>query len=143
MAQSSTEAEYIAASEATKEIIWATTFLTELGVKHLKPTLLIDNQSTIHLIKNHDVKRRSKHIETKYHLVRQNYAQGVFELAHVGSKEQLADPLTKPVHGDQLRRLSTLSNVIKSPTESSVGGDRGGVLESAITSMRNRLLFCG
>ena len=52
VALSTTEAEYIAATEASKEIIWLQRFMNELGKKHDMGTLYSDSQSTIHLAKN-------------------------------------------------------------------------------------------
>ena len=55
VALSSTEAEYVAATEASKEMIWLQRFMDELGKKHDMGTLYSDNQSAIHLAKNSNV----------------------------------------------------------------------------------------
>ena len=112
VAQSSTEAELIAACEATKELMWLVSFLSDLGLTHSKPTLYVDNKSTIALIKNNDTKRRSKHIDIKYHLVREKHLKGSFDLQHVGSNCQLADYLTKPIGKNQFQELLRGSNIV-------------------------------
>lgn len=112
VAQSSTEAELIAACEAVKELIWLLNLLKDLGIEHEAPTLFVDNKSTISLIMNNDIKRRSKHIDVKYHLVRIKYQEGLFELEHIESKLQCADFLTKAIGRDQLKSLLSSSGIM-------------------------------
>lgn len=71
VALSTTEAEYISASLAVKDLIWIQRFMVELGVSlESKPRLLCDNQSAIKLIKNPEFHQRSKHIDIRYHFIR-------------------------------------------------------------------------
>jgi hypothetical protein len=68
---STTEAEYVAVAEATKEIVWLRKILEDLQEKQVHSTpLLIDNTSAIKLAKNPKFHDRTKHINTKYHLIR-------------------------------------------------------------------------
>lgn len=69
IALSSTEAEYIAATEACKEILWLQKFLQELGMKQDRYNLYCDSQSAIHLCKNVTFHSRSKHIDVRYHWI--------------------------------------------------------------------------
>lgn len=115
VAQSSSEAELIAANEATKEIAWLTTFLKELKIDHTKPKLFVDNMGAIHMTKNNEVRRKSKHIDLKYHYVRLKYLEGLFDIVYVNTADQKADFLTKPLCGPQLHKLMKLSNVIALP----------------------------
>ena len=62
VALSTTEAEYVAATEASKEMIWLQRFMDELGKKHDMSTLYSDSQSAIHLAKNSAFHSRTKHI---------------------------------------------------------------------------------
>eukprot|EP00253_Pinus_taeda_P036432 PITA_36432 len=67
---STTEAKYVAATEATKEIVWLRKILEDLQVKQVHSTpLMIDNISAIKLTKNPKFHDRTKHINTKYHLI--------------------------------------------------------------------------
>lgn len=70
VALSSTEPEYIAASNAIKEGIWLSRLLNELGFVDENATLYSDNQSAIHLSKNSIFHDRTKHINIKYHFIR-------------------------------------------------------------------------
>ena len=69
VALSTTEAEYIAVTEAVKETIWLQGILGELGVHQQKVIVFSDNQSTIHLTKHQFFHERSKHIDVKIHFV--------------------------------------------------------------------------
>jgi len=72
VSRSTTEAEYIAASTAAQEIMWLQIMLTELQVTFNKPTnLLVDNQSAIQLMKNSEQHKLTKHLDMKYHYIRE------------------------------------------------------------------------
>ena len=66
---STTEAEYIAAVDAGKEVLWMKNFLQELGMKQEKYVLFCDSQSAIHLAKNSSYHSRTKHIDVRYHWI--------------------------------------------------------------------------
>ena len=97
VALSSTEAEYMAATHATKEAIWLHGLLVELGriSAGYSIPLLIDNQSAIALIKNPEHHERTKHIAIRYHFIRDIYEAGTIELEYVPTGDQVADVLTK------------------------------------------------
>jgi hypothetical protein len=98
VAQSSCEAEYVAAAAATCQGIWLSRLIGELlGQKPDKIKLKIDNQSAIALCKNPVFHERSKHIDIRYHLVRNCVEEGKLTVEYVGTEEQLADLLTKPL----------------------------------------------
>eukprot|EP00253_Pinus_taeda_P021111 PITA_21111 len=95
-ADSTTEAEYVAAVEATKEIVWLRKILEDLQVKQVQSTpLMIDNTSTINLAKNPKFHDRTKHINTKYHLIRHHVEAKTIHLRHYSTNEQIADIFTK------------------------------------------------
>ena len=98
IALSSTEAEYVAASEAAREIQWIRTVLAAFGVSALPPTpLLIDNRTAIQLIAENNTTDRRKHINIKYHYIRQQAELGVIAPEWVPTADQLADIFTKPL----------------------------------------------
>lgn len=105
VALSSAEAEYVVACEAGKDLKWLVQFLGELEIEICRPLLLIDNQSTIKQIENSDTKRRSKHIDLKFHFIRQQYQAKAFELESVETENQVADLLTKPLAGSKIEWL--------------------------------------
>ncbi|KAE8691550.1 ABC transporter B family member 18 [Hibiscus syriacus] len=76
VALSITEVEYLATAEAAKEALWLTGLMKELGVQQGGIQLLCDNQSIIHLVKNHVYRARTKHIDVRFHKIRELVASG-------------------------------------------------------------------
>lgn len=76
VALSTTEAEYIAVTEAIKEALWLKGIISELGLKQEQVVVHCDNQSAIHLSKHQVFHERSKHIDVKLHFVRDVIAKG-------------------------------------------------------------------
>ena len=77
---STTEAEFIAASEATKEAIWLRKLLYDIRQECENPTILnMDNQSSIKLTKNQEFHRRSKHIDVRYHFICDKVLENVID----------------------------------------------------------------
>lgn len=96
VALSSAEAEYIAASGAACEAIWLRRVLEDLGFKQEKPTVIYcDSKSAIDLSKNPVMHKRSKHIELRYHLLRDMVVQKQICLEYCSTHCQLADMLTR------------------------------------------------
>ena len=95
-ADSTTEAKYVATAEAMKEIIWLRKILEDLQEKQENSTpLLIDNTSAIKLAKNPRFHDRTKHINTKYHLIRHHVEAKTVHLQHCSTNDQVADIFTK------------------------------------------------
>lgn len=75
----------------------------------------IDNRSTIKMIKNNDMQRRTKHVDMKFHFVRDQYVNNQFELCPVDTEVQLADFLTKALSGPKLAFLLKMVNLRERP----------------------------
>ena len=71
VALSTTEAEYMAAVEAGKELLWMKDFIGELGIRQEEYRLYCDSQSAIHLAKNTAYHSRTKHIQRRYDWIRE------------------------------------------------------------------------
>lgn len=96
VALSSCEAEYIAATTGACQGIWLARLLAELkGEEDSAVTLKIDNQSAIALSKNPVFHYRSKHIDIRYHFIRECVEEDRVKLQSIATTEQLADILTK------------------------------------------------
>jgi hypothetical protein len=96
VALSSTEAEYISGAHATKEAVWLRQLLSELGIDTSSPTVLhVDNQSAIAIAKNPEFHDRTKHIDVRYHFLRQVVKDRTVELCYTPTGDQVADALTK------------------------------------------------
>jgi hypothetical protein len=66
---STTEVEYVVATEASKEMIWLQRFMEELGKKQENSRLYCDSESSIHLAKNSTFHSKTKHIQLRYHFI--------------------------------------------------------------------------
>jgi hypothetical protein len=100
VADSTTEAEYIAASEAAKEAVWIRKFISELGVlpsASIPVDLYGDNSGAIVLAKEPRPHKKSRHILQKYHLIRHSIDRGDVKVCKVHTDSNVADPLTKPL----------------------------------------------
>ena len=96
-AQSITEAEYIACSEATKDIRWIQQLLEELPSQILvQPAYLYsDNEAAIKLTKTQTFHKRTRHIEHRYHYIRELVEQGKIQLRGITGKDNPSHILTK------------------------------------------------
>jgi hypothetical protein len=113
-ALSSCEAEYVAGSYAACQLVWLESLIIELKCDLVKPVqLLIDNQSAINLAKNPVSHGRSKHIETRFHFLREQVISGKIEVLHCPTKEQLADGFTKAIKLDRFEELRESLGIVK------------------------------
>lgn len=98
VALSSTEAEYMAISSAIQEAIWLRQLCHELGFTMKNPTKMnCDNQSAILLAKSDGYRQRSKHIDIRYHHIRDKIKDKQIEIKFLCTNEMVADSLTKAV----------------------------------------------
>ncbi|KAM3416558.1 hypothetical protein BST61_g8148 [Cercospora zeina] len=104
VSSSSTEAEYIAASDACKEAIWLKGFYNELAAmmghrRQESVPLAIDNASAIKLTKNPEFHGRTKHINIRHHFIRECVERGEIKPEWISGKENPADLFTKVLPG--------------------------------------------
>ena len=106
-AKSTTEAEYMALGEACSEIKWQRQLLEDLtNQKQQGPTILWeDNKGAIALASDPIFRRRTKHIDVKWHFVRECQENGLVEIKYCKSADMIADILTKPIPRKQFERL--------------------------------------
>ncbi|KAK4836188.1 hypothetical protein QYF36_019680 [Acer negundo] len=98
IADSTMEAEYVAACEAAKEAVWLRQFLIDLEVvpsANKQITIYCDNSGAVANSKEPRSHKRGKHIERKYHLLREIVQRGDATITKIASAENLADPFTK------------------------------------------------
>ncbi|KAH9780110.1 hypothetical protein KPL71_007953 [Citrus sinensis] len=100
IADPTTEAEYMAASEAAKEAVWLRKFLQDLEVVPAVTAplkLLCDNSGAVAQSKEPRNHKKQKHIERKYHLIRDIVQRGDVEVTQIASEQNLANPFTKAI----------------------------------------------
>ncbi|GJV64315.1 retrovirus-related pol polyprotein from transposon TNT 1-94 [Tanacetum coccineum] len=95
VAISSTEAEYIALSGCCAQVLWMRSQLTDYGLGFNKIPMYCDNKSAIALCCNNVQHSRSKHIDIRFHFIKEQVENGIVELYFVNTEYQLADIFTK------------------------------------------------
>lgn len=112
VATSTTNAEYIAAFEAAKEIVWTRQSLSDIGIQQEKQTILnVDNAAAENLLKNPTFHKRTKHIDVKFHYTRELIKNIIIKVQHVRSSDQLADILTKSLAREKFENNRKLINL--------------------------------
>lgn len=102
VAMSSTEAEYIALSTTASELVWLKQFADELKLKIANNvTIFCDNQSTIKLTASDAYRPRTKHIDIRFHRIRELVDDNVIKIKFVSTNENAADSLTKAVPAEK------------------------------------------
>jgi len=97
VALSTMEAEYMALSDAARELIAHITFFNSISIELPVPILYTDNQAAESIAKHEPEYQRSKHIDVRYHFVRDHFGKGTFNIKHIPGDQQIADILTKPL----------------------------------------------
>ena len=106
VALSSTESEYIALTEAVKEVKWLRSLLNEVGINTTRPTTLwCDNQSAIDLVHNPVHHKRTKHIDIRYHFIRDEIKYNTVVVDKIHTSQMLADMLTKLASPEMIKKL--------------------------------------
>ena len=106
---SSTEAELIALSDSTTQVLWTRNFLLEMGYDVGPATVYQDNKSTIKLVENGKSNSgRTRHIAIRYFFVANRIQTGEIKVEYMCTGDMIADILTKPLQGSLFRRLRAL-----------------------------------
>jgi len=108
VAPSSTEAEYMALTQATKEAIWIKCLLTELNINDFNQqliTIMTDSQGSQALAKNVVYHSRTKHIDIQHHFVREKVDNEDVKIVYCPTEEMIADVLTKGLSKEKHNRF--------------------------------------
>ena len=127
VALSSCEAEYIAITSAVCQGVWIAKLVMEvMGVKMEAVKIIVDNQSAIMLSKTSAHHNRTKHIDTRYHFIRDYVADGRVVIKHVKTEDQLANILTKSLGRVNFVELSAIIRVKKAWDMKKLKGENVG-----------------
>ena len=106
VALSTSKAEYVSLTEASKEMIWLQRFMEELGKKQENSRLYCDNESAIHLAKNSAFHLKTTHIQLRYHFIRLTLEDRHLKLEKIHTSQNPTDMLTKGVTRETLSSCS-------------------------------------
>ena len=113
VAMSTTEAEYMAAAHAAKEAIWLRQLMKDFNLEATEATVLYeDNQGCIGLAKNPISHGRTKHIDVRYHFVREKVESKEIELSYCPTEEMVADTFTKSLGRLKFEKMRNLLKII-------------------------------
>lgn len=120
VALSSTEAEYIGLSQASKEAIYLRSLLNSITNNTCaKPVVIYnDNQSAHHIARNKMNHNRTKHIDIRFHFIREAILNESVEVTYVSSQDMLADMLTKSLPGPKFKNALTRLPIKRAGNES-------------------------
>ncbi|KAI5324559.1 hypothetical protein L3X38_033632 [Prunus dulcis] len=123
VALSTAEAEYMSAAEATTQAVWLRFVLSDFGEEQVESTqLLCDNTSAIAISKNPIHHHKTRHINRRFHFIRDALQNGEIDLLYCKTEEQVADIFTKPLARDRYEYLRKALGVISAQhLEGSVG----------------------
>jgi hypothetical protein len=110
---SSTEAEYIAMAETCQETIWVRRLLKDFQQEQSDAIVInVDNQSCIKMIESQKFSNRTKHVDTKYHFVKDLKEKGLLKLVYCSTERNVADLLTKPLGSTRIAKLRLEAGVV-------------------------------
>jgi hypothetical protein len=113
---STTDAEYIVAVDAFKEVLWMKNFLQELDMKQEKYTLFCDSQRAIHLAKNLSIHSQTKHIVVRYHWIRDVVSSKLMHLEKIHTDKNGSDMMTKILLKDKMLVCCKAAGMAVPPT---------------------------
>ena len=111
VAMYTTEAEYMAVAKAAKEALWLKGLVKELGLNQGGVQLHCDNQSAIYLAKHQVYHVSTKHIDVRFHQIRELIATGEIILKKIDTLENAVDMLTKPIFTNKFKHCLDLIGV--------------------------------
>ncbi|GKF18635.1 hypothetical protein Tco_0063553 [Tanacetum coccineum] len=95
VANSTTEAEYIVASNCCGQVLWIQNQLLDYGYNFMQTKIHIDNESTICIVKNLVFHSKTKHIEIRHHFIRDSNEKKLIQMIKIHTDQNVADLLTK------------------------------------------------
>lgn len=105
VAQSTTEAEYVAAASCCSQLHWMISTLRDFGLAFTRVPLLCGSTSAISVAKKSILHSKTKHIDVRYHFLRDDVERGDIDLGYVATQNQLANIFTKPLAQATFARL--------------------------------------
>ncbi|GKB20520.1 retrovirus-related pol polyprotein from transposon TNT 1-94, partial [Tanacetum coccineum] len=158
VANSTTEAEYVAAANCCGQVLWIQNQMLDYGFNFMNTKIHIDNESTICIVKNPVFHSKTKHIEIRHHFIRDSYEKKLIQVIKIHTDHNVADLLTKafdvssgPIHlaadetiykepEDRMERAATTASSLEAEQDSG-SGHRVNTLGSGEDSMKLKELM--
>ncbi|GJV75585.1 hypothetical protein Tco_1507169 [Tanacetum coccineum] len=141
VAMSSAEAEYVAAAGCCASILWMKSQLSDYDIHYKMVPIFCDNTSAIAISNNLVLHSRTKHIDIRYHFIRDHILKGDIELHFILIEYQLADIFTKPLDEPTFTRLKAefLPGILKGFSVSTSFGckDKKGKSQTVTPTLPN------
>jgi hypothetical protein len=119
IALSSTKSEYMCMSDACHQLVWIESLLQELSFPVTNIDLCCDNQGAIFLASNPVQEHRSKHIDIRYHYIRECVEEKKISLTYIPTNDQIADIMTKNLNYNKFKFFRESLNVVFDELQSS------------------------
>ncbi|GJU31209.1 putative ribonuclease H-like domain-containing protein [Tanacetum coccineum] len=113
VANSTTKAEYVAASSCCGQVLWIQNQMLDYGYNFMNTKIFIDNESTICIVKNLVFHSKTKHIEIRHHFIRDSYEKRLIQVIKIHTDHNVADLLTKAFDVSRFQYLIANETVIK------------------------------
>ncbi|GJU97653.1 hypothetical protein Tco_1326924 [Tanacetum coccineum] len=95
VANSTTEAEYVAAASCCGQVLWIQNQMLDYGYNFMNTKIFIDNESTIYIVKNLEFHSKTKHIKIRHHFIRDSNEKKLIQMINIHTYHNVADLLTK------------------------------------------------
>ncbi|GKD44202.1 hypothetical protein Tco_1268847, partial [Tanacetum coccineum] len=95
VANSTTEAEYVAAASCCGQVLWIQNQMLDYGYNFMNTKILIDNESTICIVKNPVIHSKTKHIEIRHHFIRYSNEKKLIQMIKIHTYQNVTNLLTK------------------------------------------------
>nr|GEV47925.1 putative ribonuclease H-like domain-containing protein [Tanacetum cinerariifolium] len=138
VANSTTEAEYIAASNCCGQVLWLQNQLLDYGYNFMQAKIHVDNESAICVVKSYVYHSKTKHIKIRHHFIRDSYEKMLIEMVKIHTDYNVADLLTKAFDVTSFGILPVSNNQFYEEIHAIVDGKAVVISES---SVRSDLLF--
>ncbi|GJX73653.1 putative ribonuclease H-like domain-containing protein [Tanacetum coccineum] len=113
VANSTTEAEYVAAANCCGQVLWIQNQMLDYGFNFMNTKIHIDNESTICIVKNPVFHSKTKHIEIRHHFIRDSYEKKLIQVIKIHTDHNVADLLTKAFDVSRVKTGSCKVNAVR------------------------------
>ncbi|GJT88818.1 hypothetical protein Tco_1070535 [Tanacetum coccineum] len=159
VANSTTEAEYVAAANCCGQVLWIQNQMLDYGFNFMNTKIYIDNESTICIVKNPVFHSKTKHIEIRHHFIRDSYEKKLIQVIKIHTDQNVLDLLTKAfdasrvktakvgdeaVHkelGDRMERAATTASSLEAEQDSVNAARFNLLLSVQVNTVRHMLML--